>query len=198
MPITYFIIGVTVLVSWYAFNNESVRHRLLLYPAVMRHPREGYRLITSGFVHVDTMHLIFNMISLYFFGPLLERVIGPEHFIMLYMSGIIVANLPSFYRHMHNPSFASLGASGGVAAVIFAVIYFFPWEKICLFYAVCIPSVLFAAGYLIYSAIMSRRANQAVNHTAHFWGSVYGFLYMIILDPSHGVRFIERIIDINI
>ncbi len=198
MPVTYFIIGITVLVSWYAFNNESVRHKLLLYPVVMRHPLQSYRLITSGFVHVDTMHLIFNMISLYFFGPLLERVIGAEHFILLYLSGILVANLPSFYKHMHNPSFASLGASGGVAAVIFAVIYFFPWDKIYLFYVIPIPSILLAVGYLIYSAYMSRQDRQTVNHTAHFWGSVYGFLYVIILDPSHGAKFIERILQVSI
>ncbi|RQO31452.1 rhomboid family intramembrane serine protease [Taibaiella sp. KBW10] len=197
MPVTYIIIGISVLISLYCFKQEAIRQKLMLYPVAMRHPLQAYRLITSGFVHVDTAHLVFNMITLYFFGPLLERFIGADQFLMLYLSGIIVANLPSFYRHMHNPRFASLGASGGVASVIFACIYFIPWERICIFFFLCIPAILFAVGYLIYSAIMSRRAKQTINHTAHFLGSVYGLVYMIIIDSSHGALFLERLMNFH-
>lgn len=197
MPVTYIIIGITVLISWYCFQQEELKQKLMLYPVAMRHPMQAYRLISSGFVHMDTIHLGINMLSLYFFGPLLERFIGWEHFVMLYLSSIIVANLPSFYRHMHNPRFASLGASGAVAAVIFAFIYFTPWEDICLFFVLCFPAIFFAVGYLIYSAVMSRRTRQTINHTAHFWGSVYGLVYMLIKDASHGSLFLDRLLNFH-
>lgn len=165
----------------------------MLYPVAMRHPLQSYRLLTSGFVHADTLHLAFNMITLYFFGPLLESAIGWERFAMLYLSGIIVASLPSFYNQMGNPNYASLGASGGVAAVIFAFIYLYPWQNICLFFAICFPSIAFAIIYLIYSATMARKKGQRINHDAHFWGSVFGLVYMVIIDPTHGAGFIDRI-----
>src|SRR5690606_35813965 len=110
-----------------AFKDERLQSKILLYPFVMRNPKEAYRLITSGFVHADTAHLAFIIISFYFIGRMLEeQVLSTQQFIMLYLSGIVVANLPSYYKHMHNPQYAALGASGGVAAVLFAFIYIAP------------------------------------------------------------------------
>lgn len=195
MSATILLIIVTCVVSFIAFQNPQLQSRLMLYPVVMRSPLQAYRLITAGFVHADTMHLAFNMISFYFFGRFLEAKIGSELLVMLFLSGILVANLPSYYKQMSNPNYAALGASGGVAAIIFATIYLEPWEEIRLFFAIPIPALLFAVAYLIYSYVMSKKPEQHIGHDAHFWGSVYGFLFMILIDQTHGASFLHQLMN---
>ena len=173
--------------------------KLLLWPARMKSFTEAYRLLTAGFVHADYMHLGFNMITLYFFGDYLQQafavILGPEKavpaFLALYLAGIIVSCIPSWIKKRDNPDYRSLGASGGVAAIIFAMIYLAPWSKIYLFFAIGIPSVLFAVLYLIYTAYMAKTGRGYVNHDAHLWGSVFGLVFMVFVDPSHGMSFIE-------
>ncbi len=195
MSATIILIIITCVVSFLAFQNQQLQSKLMLYPVVMRTPREAYRLISAGFVHMDTVHLAFNMISFFFFGRLLEEKIGSELFVMLYLSAILVANLPSYYKQMSNPNYAALGASGGVAAIIFAWIYLQPWKEIYLFMAIPMPALVFAVAYLIYSYVMSKKPEQHIGHDAHFWGSVYGFLFMIVIDQSHGASFLHQLMN---
>lgn len=194
MSATIILMVITCVVSYIAFQNQKLQYRLMLYPVVMRSPREAYRLISSGFVHANIMHLAFNMISFFFFGRFIEEKIGSELFVMLYLSGILMANLPAYYKQMHNPNYAALGASGGVAAIIFAAIYIEPWKEIGLFFVIPLRAIIFAAAYLVYSYVMSRKPEQRIGHDAHFWGSVYGFVFMIIIDQTHGADFIRRIL----
>jgi len=197
MSVTILLIAVTVIISFLAFSNEKMLNELLLWPARIHSPLQYYRLLTSGFVHADQMHLAFNMITLYFFGDILENPnygIGGAKLLLLYLSGIVVAGIPSFIKHRNQPGYRSLGASGGVAAIVFAMIYIFPWQNIYLFFSLPIPCILYAILYLVYTAYMARRGNGRVNHDAHFWGSVYGVLFMlIIIDPSHGAYFWEQL-----
>lgn len=166
----------------------------MMYPFVMRSPMQAYRLITSGFVHSNTAHLAFNMITLYFAGSLLEKmVLGTQQFALLYLSGIVVSSLPAYYKQMNNPEYAAVGASGGIAALIFAFIYVAPWELIYLFFVLPIPAIVFAIAYLIYSYVMSKKEDQRIGHDAHFFGAVYGLLYMLVIDPSHGMSFIDKL-----
>lgn len=188
------ILIVTVLVSLAAFNNETLMNKLILWPRRMDKPAEYYRLLTSGFIHADYQHLFFNMFTLYFFGRNLEMVfaylsVPPIHLITLFVTGIVIACLPSFFKHRNNSYYRSLGASGGVAAVIFASIYYNPWGLINFI----IPSIVFAILYLVFSAYMSRKGNNGINHDAHFWGSVYGLLFALMVDPTHGRLFIDQI-----
>lgn len=192
--LTYLIIALTALISVLAFSNEKLKQTLLLYPAGMSHPAQWYRLLTAGFVHADYMHLLFNMITFYFFGGIVAQFLGGELMLLMYLSGIIVSCLPSMIKHRQNPAYRSLGASGGVAAVVFAMIYMAPWEKIYLFFAIGIPSIVFAVAYLIYTGYMAGKGRGTVNHDAHLWGSVYGFVFMLIIDPSHGRYFIDQLL----
>jgi membrane associated rhomboid family serine protease len=193
ISVTLFIIAFTVVLSVMAFSNERLLNNLLLWPAYMREPVQYYRLLTAGFVHADYMHLAFNMITLYFFGGILEQAIGSERFIALYLIGIIVSCIPSYLKKKNHPGYRSLGASGGVAAVIFAYIYLSPWSKIYLFFAIGMPSIIFAVIYLVYTAYLARKGTGIVNHDAHLWGSVFGLLFMLIIDPSHGAYFIDQL-----
>lgn len=193
MTVTIIMIIITAAISLLAFTNESLLDKLLLWPARMSSPAQYYRFLTAGFVHADYMHLLFNMFTLYFFGELLEVNIGADLLIVLYLTGIIVSCVPSFVKKRNHPGYRSLGASGGVAAIIFASIYLQPWNKIYIFFAIGMPSIVFAVLYLAYTAYLARKGAGIVNHDAHLWGSVYGLLFMVVVDPSHGLYFIDQL-----
>jgi membrane associated rhomboid family serine protease len=194
MSYTIILIIITALISLSAFNNNDLFDKLILWPTKISDSKEYYRLLTSGFIHQDYQHLIFNMLTLYFFGRNMEIIAGYMIgnvwlYLFMYLTGIIVSSLPSYYKNRNNRYYRSLGASGGVAAVLFGTIYYDPWGLINFF----IPSILFAVLYLAYSVYMERRAGDNVNHDAHFWGSIYGFLMAFAIDPTHGRYFIEKL-----
>src|SRR5690554_5478271 len=196
MTTTLIIIIITAIISLSAFKNAQLQHKLLLWPQKMKNnPTEWYRLLTSGFVHGDTMHLAFNMITLFFFGSILEKpfFLGSTLYLILYLSGIVIASIPSMIKEKDNSMYRSLGASGGVAAVVFAMIYMNPWSKLYLFFAIPIPAILFAVFYLGYSVYMSKKEKQSINHDAHISGAIFGFLFMLIIDESNGMSFVNKI-----
>jgi membrane associated rhomboid family serine protease len=197
MSLTLIIVVITVIVSLAAMNNGELMNKLMLWPRLMNNPSEYYRLITSGFVHADYMHLGFNMFALYSFGNYMEQVfavyLGSQYlFIILYLTGIVAASLPSYMKHRHDNYFRSLGASGGVSAVMFAFIYFAPWSKILILF-IPMPGIVFGIIYLVYSAYAQKKGHDNIGHDAHFWGAVYGFLFTLLFEPSHGRIFIEQL-----
>jgi len=197
---TIIIIVVTVLVSMAAFSNDEVYNRLILWPKIMDKPVQYYRLLTSGFIHADWGHLFFNMLTLFFFGRIVEEafseISSPLLFIVLYLTGIVVASLPSFIKNRNNSFYRSLGASGGVAAVLFASVYFSPWDKIYLYFIpIGIPSIIFSVLYLAYSAYMERKGGDNINHNAHFWGAIFGFSFAFAFDPTHGHIFLNQLMN---
>ncbi len=196
ISLTIILVAVTVLISIAAFNNEEIYNKLILWPKAMHgNPAEYYRLLSSGFIHADWNHLLFNMFTLYFAGESAEGSIGSGGlFMLLYLTGIIVASLPSFIKNRNNNYYRSLGASGGVSSVLFLMIYFYPWGGIQLmFIPINIPSIVFGGLYLAYEYYMSKRGGTNVNHDAHLWGSLYGLFFAFCIDPSHGVEFIDKL-----
>jgi membrane associated rhomboid family serine protease len=197
---TITLVIITVLLSIAAFNDSRLADKLILWPARMHRPNEYYRLLSSGFIHADWMHLIFNMLALFSFGQNVETLylyvgITPWLYVLMYLSGIVAASLPSFYKHRENPYYRSLGASGGVASVLFASVYFAPWQMMRVLF-IRMPNIVFAVAYLVYSAYMSKRGGSTINHDAHFWGAVWGFLFTLAVEPSHGRIFFQAIQDI--
>ena len=195
-PFTVAIVLITVLISLPAMSDERLVNKLILWPGKMRSPKEYYRLLTSGFIHADWMHLIFNMLTLYFAGSLVEQTIGafstPWIYILFYLTSIVAASLPSFFKQRNNPYYRALGASGGVSAILFSSVYFMPWGEITIYFFT-MPSIVFAVLYLLYSAYMSRKGYDNIGHDAHFWGAVYGLAFTFIIEPSHGKIFIDQI-----
>ncbi len=197
---TIIIVLITVLISLLAFSNNEVRNRLILYPFGMTNMNEYHRLLSSGFIHADIPHLAFNMYALYLFGGYMERDFATLSaswvFVVLYLTGIIVASLPAFFKHRNHSYYMALGASGGVSAVLFAFIYYHPWDKIgIMFIPIGIPAILFAVLYLVYSAWSSKRAADNIGHDAHLWGGVYGFVFAFFSDPTHGRLFMDAIMN---
>lgn len=198
---TIALVVITVLISLAAFNNEQLTNKLILWPAVMKRPAEYYRFLTSGFIHADWTHLGFNMFTMFFIGKVVEQYfvaygLTPWLFVFMYLAGIIAASLPSFMKNQNNPYYRSLGASGGVAAVLFSLVYFAPWESIYIYF-IKLPNIIFAVLYLVYSAYMSKKGDSNINHDAHFWGAVFGFLFTLLVEPSHGKNFLYQIQQIH-
>ncbi|HEX5960526.1 MAG TPA: rhomboid family intramembrane serine protease [Rhodanobacteraceae bacterium] len=195
--VTLAIIAVTCVVSWLAFNNGRLMQRLLLWPPALEKKHEYWRLLSYGLVHADFQHLLFNMITLFFFGRamegLYERYLGPFGFLWFYLGGLLVSILPTYIKNRHNPNYRSLGASGAVSAVLFAFILMSPWSMIFVFFFP-VPAILYAVAFLGYSVYMDHRGGGYVNHSAHSWGAAYGILFTVIMEPRVTLVFIQQLL----
>jgi len=193
---TWILIGLTVIVSWVAFERPKWMDRLTLWPPAIDRKHEYDRLVTYGFVHADWMHLLFNMMTLYFFGPLAEgyyaEYMGPLAYPLFYLSALVVAILPTYLRHRRDAHYRSLGASGAVAAVLFTFVLLSPWSIIYVFVIPC-PAIVFGVLYLGYSVWADRSGHGNVNHAAHFWGALYGVAFAIAAEPRVVPAFLEQL-----
>lgn len=201
--ITWFIIGGTALVSYLAFKDAGLTSKLQFNAALIIQRKEYHRLVTHAFIHANWSHLIVNMFVLFFFGRNIEAYFGyyfgnkaTAYFLMLYFGGILAANTWSLIKHKNNFYYNAVGASGAVSAVLFAAIFFNPWERLYLFAVVPIPGILFAVGYLFYSYQMGKRGKDNVAHDAHFLGALFGFVYPILLKPNLFDKFIDSLFSI--
>ena len=183
---TLIILALTCLVSLIG---------LFVYPQLVRHSlfrpywlvrRAQYiTLISSGFVHADLGHLLFNSITLYSFGFLLERHIGTSQFLVLYFSGLVVGNAGTYVKHRADPNYSSLGASGAILAVLFASIVYFPYQRLFIIpIPLPIPAPLFALGYLAYSYYSARQSRGNINHDAHISGALTGLAFVAVTDAG--------------
>jgi membrane associated rhomboid family serine protease len=189
------IFGITIVVSLLGlFAAPQIIQHSLLRPYYLSRSREYQRLITSGFVHADLGHLIFNMITFWAFAFMLERVIGSVRFVALYFIGMVLSEIGTCIKHRNNPNYASLGASGAILAVLFASIVYFPDQRLFIIpIPVPIPAPLFAVGYLIYSYWSSRNSRGRVNHDAHIGGALTGLAFVAITDPGAYGRLMQII-----
>ena len=196
--LTLILIAVTVLVSWQAFEKPRLIERLILWPPAIERKHQYDRLVTHGFIHADWQHLLFNMITLFFFGravePVFAQLLGPLGYLFFYLSAIVVAILPTWLRHRHDAHYRSLGASGAVSAVLFAYILLAPWSLIFIFF-LPVPAIVYGVAYVGYSFWMDRQGGDNINHSAHLSGAIYGVLFMLLMEPRVGAMFLERLVS---
>ncbi|MDQ7947573.1 MAG: rhomboid family intramembrane serine protease [Pedobacter sp.] len=182
-PVASVIFIFTVITSIYAFNDHGIYGKFMLHPYTVSKGRKLYTYITSGLIHADWMHLIFNMFTFVFFAFPLERIIGHWQFGLMYMLSLILSDIPTVIKHKDHFWYNSLGASGAISAVLFSYILFDPWGKI-LVMGIPMPSIVFAVLYLLYSWYMAKNAKDNIGHDAHFYGALTGVIFTLVVVPD--------------
>ena len=167
------------------FAAPKIIERSLFRPYYFLRRQQYDTIVTSGFVHADLPHLIFNMVTFWFFAFPLEKEIGPVRFAVLYILGLVVSDAGTYFKHRNDPHYASLGASGAISAVLFAAIVYFPWMKLFIIpIPLPIPAPLFAVAYVAYSWWSARQARGRINHDAHLGGALFGLVFVLLTDPA--------------
>lgn len=204
--ITIVIIAITVIASFFAFNNREKLGQWMMNPYAVVHYKDYKRLLTHGLIHGDMMHLFFNVFVLYQFGSSVEMVftnesafnavfgmqnwwgsgMGISMFLMLYIGAIFAATIPSIIKHKDNPGYNSLGASGAVSAVLIVYILIQPTASLTLLFFPFFPMPAWVMGILffVFEAYMNKRGGTGIAHDAHIYGAIYGLLFMTVVQPS--------------
>jgi membrane associated rhomboid family serine protease len=184
-PAAFITMAVTVLASFWAFSSPGAFKAMALSP--YRIAREGtwYQTVTSGLIHADLGHLFFNMFTLFFFGPPLERYLGATGFVAVYLGSMVAGSLLAVLRHRDEPDYRAVGASGAISGVLFGFILFQPLTRIYIFLIPFgIPAFLFAVGYVLISIFGMRTRMGRIGHDAHLGGALAGIVLTIILYPK--------------
>lgn len=199
ISLTVILIVINVVVSYAAFQNPSLNYKLINNPVAVKNG-QWYRMLTSGFIHGNWAHLGFNMFTLYFFGQNVEYTffalkgeMGTVYFIVFYLLAIVASDVITVIKHRDNPGYNSLGASGGVSAIVFCSIMFYPTESICLYGFICLPGFILGSVYLVYSYMKSDSFSDNINHDAHLYGALFGLLFSVMIDPSVLAHFFVQI-----
>ena len=179
------ILTLIIVISVIGFLSRTVLLKALLRPYDIAHGREYATLVTSGFVHADFGHLLFNLVTYYSFAFLMERTIGELRLEILYFGALLASNIGICIRRRNDPDYRALGASGAITGVLFAAIVYFPTMKLSLFFLpIGVPAPLFAVVYLGYSMFASGRAGSRIGHDAHIIGALSGLLFVLVTAPE--------------
>ena len=186
-PITLALLLSNLGISGYAmFADPSLIKELSFRPRRIRERGEYYRFLTAGFVHAGGAHLAFNMITLYFFGPLLERILGAGAFLILYFGSELSAHALTYVMHRTDPNYSAVGASGAISGVLFAFCLYAPLAMLGIMFIIPMPAILFAVLYVVVSiyAIGQRQPGMrgGIAHEAHLGGALGGVVLTILLD----------------
>ena len=186
MSIALVIFVATIVASLAGlYAKPAIIEASLFRPYWFLRRRQYATIVTSGFVHADLPHLIFNMVTFYFFAFPLEKQIGSLRFALLYFLGLVVSDLGTYFKHRNDQGYASLGASGAISAVLFAAIVYFPWMKLFIIpIPLPIPAPLFAVAYVAYSWWSAKQARGRINHDAHLGGALFGVVFVALTDPA--------------
>lgn len=171
-------------------------------PYRIQRQNQYYRFITSGLIHKDHIHLLFNMFSLYFFGVAIESIFkiafgefGWVYYVALYLMAVVVSDLPTYFKNRNNIYYNSLGASGGVSAVIFAFVLFRPLDSICLYVFICLPGFIMGLLFVVFSYYQGKKSADNINHDAHLYGAMFGLLFCAVLYPRSISLFVEQLMQ---
>jgi membrane associated rhomboid family serine protease len=198
MNLSYAILIVIIAISIISMNDQRVKSRFMFNAYAISRNREWWRFFTHGVLHADYPHLIFNMLSLYFFGPNVEAALcegfgdlnGKLIFALLFIGALPVSSIASFFKHKEHSWYNALGASGAVSAVIFAAILLDPTHTILVF-LLPLPAWLYGIVFLGYSFYAAKRNADNIGHDAHFWGAIYGFILPVLFAPELIPHFME-------
>lgn len=200
--LTIIIIIVTAIVSILCFTGKMNVNKLIFNAYQVWHRKQWHRMLSYGVVHAGWGHLIFNMLTLFFFGRVVEQyfssafgsLAGPVLFMFFYVSAIVVSTVGDLIKYRNDPNYNAVGASGAVSAILFASILFEPKMGIYIYLIpIPIPGYIFAPLYLLYCWFMAKRNRDNIGHTAHFWGAVYGLVFPLVCNPFLIIHFLNKL-----
>jgi len=201
MSITIVLIIITALISYQGFNKPDIVEKLKHHPYREHNSKEYYRLLSSGFVHGSTTHLLINGFVLYMFGEQIEQLFGSLYgagmgrimFLALYLTAILAGDIPTHFKHKNNPNYSAVGASGATSALVMIYCLIAPWNW---FIYPPVPAIVFAVGYLIYSS-WADRTNKAdgIGHSAHLYGALWGLVFILATKPEMFSYFFELLMQ---
>lgn len=190
-PILLIIIAATAIISFIAFNNHVLFEKYKFNVASILRDKEYIRLLSAGFLHADLMHLLFNMMTLYFFGPIVIQAFGAFGFVLVYFGSILLGNIFSLYLYKNQSWYSAIGASGGVSGILFASIAMIPDLGIYFFFIpIPIPGYIFGFLYFAYSVYMmlNPQQNDNIGHAAHLGGAFFGLIYAVGFQPERAIE----------
>lgn len=181
--VTIIIIAANVIISYRGFSDYSFFDKYKFQVGGVRRG-EQIRMVSSGFLHADTQHLLFNMLSLYFFADVVITLLSPIQFLFVYFGSLLVGSLLSLYFHKNEYHYSAVGASGAVSGIIYSAILLQPGMNLYMFFIpIPIPAYIFGIGYLLYSIYGMKNRIGNIGHDAHFGGAIGGYLITLILSP---------------
>lgn len=201
VSIVLMLILLVTVFSFEGFQRKYWRDEHLFNPYAISNGHRIGGVFTHFWFHADWQHLIFNMLSLFMLGNVLEyswtqefgKIKGTGLFLALYLFGGVAATIIPFFRHRYNPNYRSLGASGAVSAVVFAAIMWYPTMQLgLLFLPIPIPAYIFGPLYLLIEYYAMRRGNSNIANDGHLSGALFGILFALVLDPSKLNSFISN------
>ncbi len=190
MNILILIIVITAIISFAAPNGSSNFEKYKFSVGAIRNRKEYIRLLSAGFLHADLMHLVFNMLTLYFFGPVIIQGFGNIGFLIIYFGSILLGNIFSLFIYQKQPWYSAIGASGGVSGILFAAIAMTPGIGIYMFFIpIPIPGYIFGLVYFAYSVYMmlNPRQHDNIGHAAHLGGAFFGLVYAVLTQPQAAI-----------
>ena len=190
-PATYALIIANLIASIYGLSfDRTFVGGFAFNVGALVNAKQHYRIFTSSFLHGDYFHLLFNMMTLFYFGPEVERILGTDGFLVVYFGAVLASGIVSFYVNRNNLAYTSLGASDGVSGVLLAFCLFHPLSLMYfMFVPVCIPAVLFGVIFILVSANMIGRFGGRTAHEAHLAGAVAGIVLAVLMRPDAITRF---------
>lgn len=193
-PITIALLFANTVLSLIAFGDQKFMNKGLFIIGPILQNKQYYRMISSGFLHGSQGHLLFNMLTLFFFGPPLEGILGSVLFAIVYFASLLGGSLWSVLENRRNPRYAALGASGAISGVLISFSLFAPFTTLLLFFVLPMPAIVFTAAYIGYSMYASvYQKNSRIGHDAHLGGALTGGLVTVLLVPGVWGGFIKSI-----
>ncbi|GAA4882106.1 rhomboid family intramembrane serine protease [Flaviramulus aquimarinus] len=181
--ITIIIIAANVMISYKGFNDYGFFEKYKFQVGGVQRG-EQIRMISSGFLHADTQHLLFNMLTLYFFADVVISLLNPIQFLLIYFGSLLLGSLLSLYFHKNEYHYSAVGASGAVMGILYSAILLQPGMSLYMFFIpIPIPAYIFGIGYLLYSIYGMKNRIGNIGHDAHFGGAIGGYVITLMLSP---------------
>jgi membrane associated rhomboid family serine protease len=188
------IIALTIFISFKGFEDTAFFRKYEFHIGSIR-SGEQFRMISSAFLHADISHLAFNMLTLYFFAPVVYGYLGNVSFGLIYLGSLLFGSLLTLYFHSNDYSYRAIGASGAVTGVLYSAILLKPDMDLFLFFIpIPIPAYIFGIGYLLYSIYGMKIKRDNIGHTAHFGGAIGGYLITLLKEPHLLIDHLEMVI----